>query len=101
MEARGDGHGALVSAAVDLPVSWRAALRFCPHCSGGAEADCNYCDGTGDLFGTLLLDAYDRGRQHVIDGLTEVDKVRKLAVERLARERPTSTDLKRQMGLGS
>lgn len=80
-----------------LPASWRLALRICPYC-GGVGA-CSPCNSTGDLLGVMLLDAYERGRRHVIEGLQEVEAVRRLAVDRLSRERPTADGLKRAMGL--
>lgn len=84
-----------------LPESWRAAIAICPFCRGVQEDDmrCAHCNGSGDLMGVLLLDAYARGRQHVIDGLQEVEAVRRLAVEKLQREQPTADELKRSMGL--
>jgi hypothetical protein len=85
-----------------LPSAWRAAVRCCPFCAGlGTDEgrDCIYCEGTGDLMGTLLRQAYTLGRA---DALHHLAKVREYveSAERLARENEIDVrELKRSMGL--
>ncbi len=67
---------------MDLPASWRAAVQFCPHCSGRGERDdapCPACDGTGDLMRTLLERAYRRGRDDALLKMRETYRVSRLA----------------------
>lgn len=79
-----------------LPLAWRAAIAICPYCSG---TGCIHCDGSGDLFGTMLLEAYCQGRDHVLLRVREVEAARRLAVERVTGEMPTAAEMKRTMGL--
>jgi hypothetical protein len=88
-----------------LPAAWRLALSSCPWCaatpgvSGGRS--CVHCDGSGDLLGVMLLDAYRRGRDHTLAALREVEQVRKAAAARVLREEPSVRHLKSAMGLGA
>jgi hypothetical protein len=87
---------------LDLPAAWRVALRACPYCvaaSDGERAACLPCEGTGDLLGVMLLDAYQRGRDHVLARLREVERSRRVAVTRLREEEPSIRVLKEAMGV--
>lgn len=86
-----------------MPAAWRLAVRSCPWCAGTPGRvngrECFHCDGTGDLLGVMLLDAYNRGRDHVLSRLREVDEARRLAARRVREEEPSSEALRRAMGL--
>lgn len=87
-----------------LPRAWRAAIARCPYCSGlGTEfdsgRDCVQCEGSGDLMATLLHSAFLRGRGQLVHHMREIEKVRKLAGERVRDEAPSPEELKRAMGL--
>lgn len=70
-----------------LPVAWRMALRYCPHCSGTGQAiegrDCLYCEATGDLFGVLLRAAYRMGQEDSAQLVRGLHQHTVQAVERL------------------
>jgi hypothetical protein len=57
------------------------------------------CEGSGDLFGVILLDAYRRGRDHVLARLREVEGARQIAAERVRAEEPSARQLKGALGL--
>ncbi|HEY4451036.1 MAG TPA: hypothetical protein VGN13_05530 [Solirubrobacteraceae bacterium] len=91
-----------------LPRSWLLAVRVCPWCAdrpgqvvgeGGVLRDCYHCDGTGDLLGQMLLDAYRRGRNHVLERMREVEDARAFAQKRVLEEEPDVRSLKRSLGL--
>lgn len=44
----------------NLPASWKAAIQWCPYCS---TLGCDRCDQSGDLFGAMLVKAYELGRR--------------------------------------
>ena len=77
-----------------LPSAWKAAVQWCPYCSG---TGCRSCDHTGDLFGSLLQDAYERGRKDTLRAFDDVGKVRSLVRQRFEREAPTPSELKAMM----
>lgn len=85
-----------------LPAKWRLALSTCPYCSGlGTEdgRDCLPCEGSGDLLGTMLLDAYTRGVGHVTARAREIHVVRRAAIRQALDEKPSREQLKAAMGL--
>jgi hypothetical protein len=53
-----------------LPDAWYAAIRWCPYCGATgketAEQECLHCDGSGDLFGAMLAEAYRLGREEAL-----------------------------------
>jgi hypothetical protein len=95
--------------AFPLPIAWRAAIRFCPYCSGTGQRDkkpdesCLQCQGTGNLLGMMLLDSWRAGAEHVIARVREMDSVRqearRVAVERVREGEPTIEQLMRAQGL--
>lgn len=93
----------------DLPLSWRAAMAWCPHCSGTGwleatavldASPCLPCRTSGDLFGAMLVDAYERGRDHMRERLREVEDVRRAAAKRVLEEVPSQRQLRSAMGIG-
>jgi hypothetical protein len=86
----------------DLPTAWRAAIAFCPYCSGtgeAAEEPCSWCEASGDLFGTLLAEAHDLGREEGVRAMRALysDLIR---AGRLVAERTVDrAKLKREVGL--
>lgn len=91
-------------ASTSLPLAWKAAIAHCPFCSGTGkftdedDASCAHCQGTGDLIGALLADAYRCGRADALVKMREVYQVALLAGRQVS-ELPVPTDLKRSMGL--
>lgn len=90
----------------NLPSAWRAAVARCPYCVGlgtverdGVGEDCVHCEGSGDLMATLLYAAFLRGRGQLVHHMREIEKVRRLAGERIKAEEPSAAELKRAMGL--
>lgn len=86
----------------DLPVAWRAAIAFCPYCSGTGEAadgPCGWCQTSGDLFGTLLIQAHDLGREEGVRAMralyADLIKSGRLVAERTA----DRAKLKKEVGL--
>lgn len=94
----------IAGASVDestLPCAWKAALRFCPHCSGCGSVDgraCAPCEGTGDLFGALLRDAYERGRAEVLVKLGQIGECVRVAQEQARDGKLDGTALRRAAG---
>ena len=90
-----------------LPDAWHLAIKSCPYCAGmghtlddqGDAKDCPHCAGSGSLIGTWLLDAWQRGADHVLARVREVEASRQIAVERATTEKPSMDDLMRAMGL--
>lgn len=81
----------------DLPTSWRAALAVCPFCRG-VEDHCTRCEGTGDLLGSMLVDAFRRGQENVMFHMVQVQKVREMANGRV-REDAADPELQRRLRL--
>lgn len=84
-----------------LPEAWRAAVRFCPFCSGlgvDAAAPCVRCGGTGDLMEHLLQEAYREGRGDALVIMRDTYRVARLAGEQV-RDAPVP-GLKVRLGLG-
>lgn len=95
-------------ARIDLPSSWRLAVSLCPHCAGtgyetpacGNPGNCGPCDGSGNLLGALLLDAYRRGRDHTLSAVRQVAKARETALQSIKDAEPTIGEIMRAEGLG-
>lgn len=90
---------------MDLPAAWRAAMALCPHCGGTGWLEprgraCLPCRASGDLLGAMLVDAYERGRDHMRARLREVEDVRRAAARRVLDEVPSQRQLRSAMGLG-
>lgn len=98
-----DGCSTQMSEEQRLPASWRAAIAHCPYCSGtGKSTDalkCLHCEGSGDLFASMLLSAYAQGRESVLWQLRSIDRHTAQAVAYTAESDVTARELKRSMGL--
>ena len=84
-----------------LPTAWKAALQFCPFCSGTGSADeraCGRCEGTGDLFGTMLRHARKQGMEEGLLKLGQVRNVVALAIDQLEEAPVDTAELKRSVG---
>src|SRR2546430_1742246 len=77
----------------DLPAAWRAAIEFCPYCSGDG---CKVCRYTGDLMRTILEDAYEQGREAGVERMREVYRSLVFAGKTVS-EAPVPPDLKQRM----
>lgn len=85
-----------------LPEAWRAAVRFCPFCSGMSVdkgAPCVRCGGTGDLMEWMLQEAYREGRKDALVMMRQTYLVARLAGEQV-RDAPVPA-LKPIVGLPS
>jgi hypothetical protein len=91
-----------------LPQAWHAAIARCPYCSGMGYTvesgdliprDCLHCESTGDLMGTILLEAYRRGRDDTLVQIRKVENVRKGAVHSVLHQEPDMATVKAALGL--
>ncbi len=88
---------------LNLPASWRLAVSLCPWCSGIGSIDgerCHPCEGTGNLLGSMLLDAYRRGRDHTLHAVRQVAQARETALQAIEAAEPTIAEIMRAEGLG-
>lgn len=86
----------------DLPEAWRAAVRFCPFCSGlkvDGGSPCVRCGGLGDYMEFLLQEAYRAGRDDALVAMRETYAVARLAGEQV--KAAPVPPLKVRMGLGA
>lgn len=80
----------------ELPAKWRMALAVCPYC---AREGCDFCGGSGDLFGHLLERVYEMGREEALSAMRAIyaDWIR--AGRAAAATAPPAGQLKKRLGL--
>lgn len=90
---------------VDLPAAWKAAVAFCPYCSASGqrerppEDECAFCEGSGDLFGTMLRKAYELGRDEALESMRALHADLMRAGRSVAAQEKTVEQLKWRAGL--
>lgn len=89
-----------------LPDAWKIALQFCPYCSGtgteawkDAERACVQCSGSGDLFKSMLVDAFRQGREQGLHDLHQAHEEIARRIDLIENSPIYGDQIKRSMGL--